>query len=282
MKIKILPFNRTITIPKSINLDFGNPSGKQLLNDTSWLAEFLYKNRNENFQFFYGEMSMRKYSTWQLQKKIHGTYSSYMEPLAGIGIDAMFFMQDPDQIYLNELDRDCLKTLNANFKKENITKLDFFNANARAKLYSRPYDLIFLDYNNFSISKFIKNTSYVQETLDSFKTASKYVIINDSGVFYLRQYGKKSYEVYSKLLGTEIHCLEDYFHAIVPFWKQQCPDWNLTDIEHYYWAATGGNGVSSYLLFQRDPKPLHINFNPRTVLSNTKILDVEWTGPLGV
>jgi hypothetical protein len=265
VQIKIL--DRQLHFPSDFRWTFGR--GKQTSDHyCSWLDEFQFKNAPGNLRHVNGEVAARKYCTYQLQKKISGTYQSYMEPLAGVGIDALVFGVDPAQTYVNDVDKNCLQVLRENFSQ--VTSYNFFDEEQRGKLLSVKPDLIFVDYNNYTLRKFLKE--YNRATLDVFNAAQKYVLLNDCGIFYLKNYGRMAYENYSQILG-KITNREEYFQALVDFYHKQT-GWHLTDIELFYWAQAGGNGCSSYLLFSKEPKALTIHENSREEMIKNRILDV--------
>jgi hypothetical protein len=119
--------------------------------------------------------------------------------------------------------------------------------------------------------------TYQRETRDVFRAAKKFVVLNDCSVFYIKQYGKKSYERYSELLETKINYpnLEEYFHAVAEHPLYQRLGWYLTDVVHFYWSSPKGNDVSSYQLFRRTPKPLEIQFVSREELKKNPMIKVH-------
>lgn len=264
---------KQIVIPEHL-LEFGRP--KAWGNYTSCLDEMLQKNSADNFSFLLGAASMRKKCTYLLCNKVRGEYQSYLEPLGGLGIDAKLLEGDSAQTTVNDIDPGCLAVLNANFAPGCITKYNFFDKEQRAELLRRPADLIFADYNNYSLVKLEQGT-YRAETRDVFAAAKKFVVLNDCSTFYLKQYGKKSYERYSHILRKKINYpnLEEYFHALAegPLYREL--GWYLTDVTHFYWASSKGNDVSSYQLFRREPRPLSIQFVPREELKHNPMLVVE-------
>lgn len=243
---------------------------------TSCLAEFLQKNTANNFAFLLGAASMRKKCTFELCNKVRGQYQSYLEPLGGLGIDAKLLEGDPALTTVNDIDPGCLEVLRANFPAQAVTSYNFFKPEERAALLQRPADLIFIDYNNYTLAKLEQGT-YLKETREVFGAAQKFVVLNDCSVFFLKQYGRKSYELYSRILGRQINYprLEEYFHALAdgPLYREL--GWYLTDVVHFYWASSRGNDVSSYQLFRRTPKPLEIQFVSREELQRNPMLVVE-------
>ncbi len=223
----------------------------------SCLAEYAAKGES----FVRGELAMRKLCIRNLQKKITGRYESYLEPLGGIGLDAQTFQVDPAQTYVNDIDPECLKVLQSKFR--NVTSYDFFDPAQRAELYGVQPDVIFVDFNDFTLFKFASG-EYRVETLDTFAAAQTFSILNDCTPCYLRQFGRRSYERISRLLGKEITSVDEYFAALVPYYHEKM-DWHLTDVEHFYWASPKGNGASSYQLFRKTPQPLSVHFNPQKV-----------------
>jgi hypothetical protein len=200
-----------------------------------------------------GQVAVRKLCVRNLQEKIAGQYTSYLEPMAGIGVDAQAF--NADLTYVNDIDPDCLDVLRSKFP--NVTSYDFFDSTERAAFYSVQPDVIFVDYNNFTLHKLQKQ--YRETTLDTFKAANKFVILNDCSVFALRMWGKQNYERYSRLLGVRIGTLDEYFLALVPYYLK-LTGWYLTDVECFFCASPKGNGGSSYQLFRRTPRPLEVRF----------------------
>jgi hypothetical protein len=217
-----------------------------LKNTTSCLEEYAQIGTG-------GQVAMRKLCVRNLQEKIAGQYRSYLEPLAGIGVDAQAF--NADLTYVNDIDPDCLDVLRGKFP--NVTSYDFFDSTERAAFYSVQPDVIFVDYNNFTLHKLQRK--YRETTLDTFRAAQKFVILNDCSVFILHMWGKQNYERYSRLLGVRIRTLDEYFSALVPYCLK-LTGWYLTDVEHFFCASPKGNGGSSYQLFRRTPRPLEVRF----------------------
>jgi len=245
---------KSIVVPPHL-LQFGSQF-EHLSDSTSWLAEFLKKNQPGDFGFASGSMSIRKLCSYVLQQKVDGQYKSYMEPLGGAGIDAKLFEQDPTQVYLNDIDMGCLELLLANFPQAFISRLNFFDKKERAKLLSVKPDFIFLDYNEYTPTKFWKG-EYRDTTVESFNSAQKFLLLNDCGVHFL-QYGKKSYEVYSKMLGQTISTLPEYFKAVGEWYQQFIgAEWHLTDVTHHRTTSGHklGTELSSYQLFRKSWAP---------------------------
>ena len=169
-----------------------------------------------------------------------GGYRSFSEPLAGVGLSARIF-DNGGKLYLNDTDEGCRKILKANFGGE-PTGLDALT------MKLPKADAIFLDFNDFTLKRY-NQTAYGVVLGGAFKTAKKFVILNDCSIFYFR-YGKSSFETYSKYLGQKINSIEDYLRAIRAYHRREHPDWWLVHAAYFR--------DSSFQLFSREVAPLKI------------------------
>lgn len=169
-----------------------------------------------------------------------GGYSTYSDPMAGIGVSARIFGKGiGKRMRLSDLDEGCRKVLAANFKGR---------IGADDILTHHPFqsaDLLFLDFNDFTYKRALDK--YVFVIQKARETNSKFLVINDCSLFYFR-YGRKSFEVYSRLLGVKIRSVEDYFRALVP--KYAKVGFHLVQVAYF--------SETSFLLFAREPHPLKI------------------------
>lgn len=187
----------------------------------------------------------------KLAARIAGDYESLIDPLAGIGVDAQIFNAPDTRV--NDRDEACRTVLAECFPAP--TGYDFFDPEQRAALYARPADLIYLDFNNFTLAKWHKGI-YRQELNDSFATARKYLILNDCSVFALRMWGNRkegrgSYSAYSSILDVAISSPQEYLAALPRFFHRHYPEWYLTAHETFFLASGRGHGGTAYLLFSK-------------------------------
>lgn len=162
-------------------------------------------------------------------------YSSYFEPMAGVGLAARLF--NAEDMILNDLDEGCQKVLKANFPNAKVYGKD------AATGFFPVADMTFLDFNNYTLSKFARNDDLYGSMIHrAFDVTRRFVIINDCSQFYFR-YGAKSYEKYSGMLGVKISTLSEYFEVLPAFYRQFYPEWCLIRVSHI--------GESSFQLFQR-------------------------------
>lgn len=165
---------------------------------------------------------------------------NYLETMAGIGLTARLFEPFCQFIRFNEIDDLCIDVLVKNFPKCSITMEDAYSFQNWMSS-----DIIFADFNNFTLRKFLSGE--VRRAADSiFKASTKYVIINDCSLFYFR-YGKKSYEVYSGLLGRDIRSKKDYFQELREFYIRHYPEWKLIEVQYF--------SETSFLLFEKTDQP---------------------------
>lgn len=142
------------------------------------------------------------------------TPKSYFEPMAGVGLSARLFDCTGDVI-LNDLDKGCQSVLKANFPKARV-----YGKDAR-KGHFPVVDLIFLDFNNFTMKRFLAGEELYVSMMDrAFASARMYVIVNDCTPFYFR-YGKSSFETYSKLLSAELREINDYFFCARDLYRKR-------------------------------------------------------------
>jgi hypothetical protein len=202
-----------------------------------------------------------------LRRQLAGDYITVLDPFAGVGQDAELFGGGPacnQWIHVNDFDPACLEILRSKF--EHVTS---YNLGTEAeKLFVGKYDLVYLDYNTFTLHKFDKNggvfgtgrhkVGYRNITDQAFKVAQKFVIINDCTVHGYRFFPRPSHACYAKILGMPLPNVERLFTALPAYYQKFYPDWHLTNIAHFSCAKPRGNGASSYLLFKKTPQPLEI------------------------
>lgn len=143
-------------------------------------------------------------------KERTGPVSSYAEPMAGVGLSARVL--GGGDLYLNDLAEDCRQVLRANFSGEptagDLERCEF-----------RCGDLTFLDFNNFTLSRWLRGAWSIP--IDYVAAAfGRYVIVNDCTPFYFR-YGTASYDVYSRLLGHVLTDPPEYFRAAARVWRER-------------------------------------------------------------
>lgn len=215
-----------------------NGTGKTSAVETSFLSEFKHRLNKSDGQIN-NEERMRGFCLNEVHKLIRGKYQSYFEPLGGVGVTASIFGQDGVDVHLNELDDACLDVIRKNFPNWTTYQQDMFKFD-----YQRNFDVIFFDYNNFTIKKLLNE--YRDTTDQAFAHADKFVVINDCSVFYLSR-GAKSFEVYSEILGEKVENYEEFFTALKKFYKNQYPEWSLVHVIRFY--------ASSYLVFEKAQSP---------------------------
>ena len=179
-----------------------------------------------------------------------GGYKSFAEPLAGVGLSARIF--NNGKLYLNDTDEGCRRILELNFGGE-PTGLDVLT------MKLPKADAVFLDFNDFTLKRY-NQTAYGVVLGGAFKTAKKFVILNDCSIFYFR-YGKGSFETYSKYLGQKINSIEDYLHAVRAYHRREHPEWWLVHAAYFR--------DSSFQLFSREVAPLKIDYikNPKPIVT---------------
>lgn len=204
--------------------------------ETSYLNTFKVKD---------GKVKIKKDS----HNKIHcyqnilekiGPYNSLLDIFGGVGITAKMF--DKGETYVNEIDKNCLFILKQHFKNVINCKIEKF-------LTGDKYDLVLADYNNFTIKKFLSK-GYVDTLKKCFEKANKYVILNDSSIFFLK-YGKKSFEIYSDLLEQKVNNKDEFFKAQKIFFKRYFPKWNMINVEYF--------NNASIILFSKENKELNVS-----------------------
>lgn len=222
--------------------------------NTSYINEFKIKDDkikcNSDFYF-------RLICYKNILEKIKGTYSSNLDLFGGVGITAKLFSGENVNTYVNDIDENCLNILMDNF--ENVLSFDSFKFDIKSK-----FDLILSDYNDFTVSKFIKDRGYFESLEKILQHSNKYVIINDCSVFYLK-YGEKSFKVYSDLLNSKINCFEDLILSEKKLFEESFPGWKVVNIEYFH--------NSSFFLFQKTESE---EFNMNRVFENKEqIIECE-------
>lgn len=154
-------------------------------------------------------------------------YASFLEPLAGIGLSARIFGQEcPEALALNDFDTGCVKVLKHNFPKADVTQESVFG------MLLPGSDVIFLDFNDFTMKRYQSGHPYAAVLNRAFGTAQKYVVLNDCSIFYFR-YGENSYKVYSELMGASISSEVDYFKATADYWASILKDWSVVQVAYF-------------------------------------------------
>jgi len=179
-----------------------------------------------------------------------GGYKSYSDPMAGVGISARIFGSGKKKrkLILNDFDPSCCTVLRANFKEE-VTSDDILNSPMRKA------DMIFLDFNDFTFRRAEKQ--YKEPLEAAMSAAGEFIVLNDCSPFYLR-YGEVAHRVYSRLLGQEIHSVEDYFKALAK-WYKATHGWSVVHV--CYFSET------SFMLLSRTHSKLVLRKMDRTQLS---------------
>lgn len=168
-----------------------------------------------------------------------GGYKSYFEPLAGVGLSAKLF-NPKGSVTLNDLDLGCQAVLKANFPQAAVWGKDATTG------FFPTADLIFLDFNNFTLKRYLSGDKYYVDMMDrAFSSARKFVILNDCSVFYFR-YGEGSYETYSRLRGLPIHTTEEYLKSLPSLYSSRYDGWELIHAAYF--------SESSFQLFKRGRK----------------------------
>jgi hypothetical protein len=199
-----------------------------------------------------------------LVAKMGGQYTSLLDALAGIGHSTKELTVDIEQTHVNDRDPACQAILREQGYKH-VTGYDL-GTNAK-ELFANPMDLVFMDYNNYTLSRLAKKdkiygkVSYWDTNELAFRCAKKFFILCDVSIHAFRLYPKPSRKSYSEILGTPpLTSVEQLFDAMPPYYSQLYPGWHLTDIEHFFHSRKGRHAVVAYLLFRRTPKLLEVNF----------------------
>jgi hypothetical protein len=192
-------------------------------------------------------------------------------------------MADVEQTYVNDRDPACQEILRQQGYRH-VTGYDL--GTHSEQLFANPMDLVFLDYNNFTLSRLAKkekiygNVSYWDTNQFAFRCAQKFLILCDVSIHAFKLHPTPSRKSYAKILGSpELTHVDQFFEAMPPYYRQLYPDWYLTDIVHFFATRNCRHAFVAYLLFRRTHKPLEVNFAGRYILgpSNTGVtpLNVE-------
>lgn len=150
-----------------------------------------------------------------------GGYTTYSDPLAGIGISARIFGGKKKRLILNDFDESCCRVLRENYKGK-ITSDDVLTAPMVEA------DMIFLDFNNLTYKRALGE--YSKPLQGAMEAAGSFLVLNDCSPFYLR-YGAEALKVYSKLLGQPITSIEGYFRAVALWYAKQ--QWYLVHVAYF-------------------------------------------------
>lgn len=186
-----------------------------------------------------------------------GKFQSYSDPMAGIGISARIFGQKRFK-FLNDLDVGCVQVLKRNFHAvadPPITSYDIMTADLS------PAGMVFLDFNDFTMKRCLGKYRGVMGR--AFETAKTFLVINDCSPFYLR-YGPAAFEVYSKLMESNIKSVGDYFRQAAVWYKKY--GWHLIQVNYF--------SETSFLLLSKRKSKLWLN-DMRTVSAPAGMIKVE-------
>jgi hypothetical protein len=199
------------------------------------------------------QQTKRRQCVAKLHAKIGGRYISLLDPLAGTGTDAESLSVDKAQTWVNDSDPDCVALLKQNFP--NVTA---YNLGLNPEKAFRPADLVYLDYNTYTLSKFssrkrifARRVSYRDTNDLAFATAQKFIILNDCTVHGLLLFPHTSCSSAERIMGRSIATVEDYFEALPDYYKKFYPAWDLTAFAQYKHFSPKGNGATAYLLFEK-------------------------------
>ncbi len=176
-------------------------------------------------------------------KESLGAYDSYLDLLAGIGMSGKVFFAKEN--LMNDFDGPCIEILMKNFPQHQVSSFD-----VKKTFPFKNFDFIFGDFNNLTIKRL--NGEYGEVVDNIFSNANKYVLINDCSAFYLK-YGKKSYEVYAKVMGKEPAVSRDGLYRSVREWLLERYGWYLNRVE--------GFRDTSFLLFGKRDEGFHHRVN---------------------
>src|ERR1700676_2355640 len=88
--------------------------------------------------------------TKNLVARMGGQYTSLIDACAGTGCSTKELMVDAQQTYVNDLDPACQEVLRQE-GYEHVTGHDL--GTHAGQLFAKPVDLVFLDYNNHTLSR---------------------------------------------------------------------------------------------------------------------------------
>lgn len=211
---------------KDKQLSFEIPSAGRIKrhDSTPYYEEFCLDSGDMNPDF-----NRRFYFQCKLADKLKGKYHSLLDPMAGVGIVALLFYDEGVRpMCLNDMDEVCAESLKRNFPSAMVSQDD---AN---KLFEKiwnddDFDLTFMDWNNFTLKRYLDNElNYRCITNNIFSKTRKYVVINDSTIYYLR-YGRKSFGNVEKWLGMRLDSKKDYVRAFRDVISSMYSGWILTD-----------------------------------------------------
>lgn len=236
-------------------LEFDLPDNDRAMRTdiTPYWEEFRTKNGKVGSDF-----KRRYYFQQLIAKSLKGTYTSFLDPMAGLGIVASMFEDEKANLYLNDLDTICYKSMRRNFPTAVVTQKDYNDLS-----YTCRYGVTFLDFNNFTAKRFMNNEFRLHEfLLKRMKCTEDVIIINDTTPFYLR-YGATSYKVVGDAIGQEIHTYEEYLAAMSNLFLEH--GWSITDSYKF--------GAMAYQKLQRVPlREATIHSVPKDYEFNLKIL----------
>jgi hypothetical protein len=199
------------------------------------------------------QQAKRRQCVAKLHAKIKGRYLSLSDPMAGTGTDAESLSVNKAQTWVNDSDPDCVALLKQKFP--NVTA---YNLGLEPEKAFHPADLVYLDYNTYTLSKFssrkhvfARRISYRDTNDLAFAAAQKFIILNDCTVHGLLLFPHTSRPSAERIMGKSIVTVEDYFQALPNYYKQFYPAWDLAAFAQYKHFSPKGNGATAYLLFEK-------------------------------
>ena len=109
--------------------------------------------------------------------------------------------------------------------------------------------------NIFTLHKFAKRekvfgTKTYRDITDlAFRTAQKFVVINDCSIHGLRFFPHTSRPCYEKVLGVPCPDQKTFLEALPDYYKTVYPEWELIAVSPYSTIKGGRAGATTYLLF---------------------------------
>jgi hypothetical protein len=194
-----------------------------------------------------------------LYEKIQGRYLSLCDPMAGVGDDAVMLQVDSACTWVNDKDPACIALLSKIFPQ--ATGYDLGKEPEKA---FHEADLIYLDYNTFTLNKFHTKQrvfgstrrremgySYSDITNFAFAHASKFVILNDCTVHGLYIFPWDSKPCAERILGKTFNSIDEFFELLPDYYSKVYPQWELAAVAPYRHTRGRANGATTYLLFEK-------------------------------
>lgn len=202
-----------------------------------------------------------------------GPVHSVLEPFGGVGWHSRYIRKicKPTNHFAIDLSIGCVESMIASPALKGITATC---ADAWHLGFKEPtFDWVHVDCQEFTLMKFLKNTSYVskghgwRDLIDSLVPATKrYISITDSTIFGISRF-QQNRDAYAERCGMDPDNWEDYWRV---FSEVMSKRYDMSLVYVVWWSK-----MAASCLFEIDRPPGEIEVVHSTVKADIKILEVK-------